>query len=95
MKLLLAIVPAGDADELIDTLLRNDFGVTRIDSSGGFLRQSNVTLLIGVEATQVDRALQLITATCHPHVELEPNKAKLTTRCALVFILSVESCVGV
>ncbi len=95
MKLLLAIVQAGEADRVIDALLRNDYGVTRINSSGGFLRQNNVTLLIGVEDTQVDRALQIITTSCRPHAELESNKTGLTMRRALVFILSVESCVGV
>jgi uncharacterized protein YaaQ len=95
VKLLLAIVQAGDADRVIDALLRNDYRVTRINSSGGFLRQNNVTLLIGVEDTQVDGALQLITDSCRPHAELEPSKTGLTMRRALVFILSVESCVGV
>jgi len=95
MKLLLAIVQAGDADRVIDALLANDYGVTRINTSGGFLRQNNVTLLIGVEDTQVDGALQLITTSCRPHAELEPNKTGLTMRRALVFTLSVESCVGV
>jgi len=52
-------------------------------------------LLIGVEDTQVDGALQLITTSCRPHAELEPSKTGLTMRRALVFILGVESCVGV
>lgn len=95
MKLLLAIVQADDADRVIDALLKDDYRVTRIDSSGGFLRQSNVTLLVGVEDAQVNGALQLISTSCRPHAELEPNKAGLTMRRALVFILSVESCVGV
>ena len=95
MKLLLVIVQADDADGVIDALLRNNHGVTRINSSGGFLRRDNVTLLIGVEDTQVDGALQLITTSCRPHAELEPNKAGLTMRRALVFILGVESCVGI
>ncbi len=95
MKLLLAIVQAGDADRVIDALLRNDYGVTPINSSGGFLRQNNATLLIGVEDPQVDGALQIITTSCRPHAELEPSKTGLTMRRALVFILGVESCVGV
>jgi len=95
MKLLLAIVQAGDADRVIDALLRDDYGVTRINSSGGFLRQNNVTLLIGVEDTQVDGAVQIVTTSCRPHAELEPNKTGLTMRRAPVFILGVESCVGV
>ena len=95
MKLLLAIVQAGDADRVIDALLRNDYGVTRINSSGGFLRQNNATLLIGVEDTQVGGALQIVTTSCRPHAELEPSKTGLTMRRALVFTLGVESCVGV
>ena len=52
-------------------------------------------LLIGVEDTQVDGAVQIVTTSCRPHAELEPSKTGLTMRRALVFILSVESCIGV
>ena len=49
LKLMLVIIQPKDADEVVDNLLRSDFRVTRISSTGGFLRQDMVTLLLGVE----------------------------------------------
>jgi hypothetical protein len=39
MKLVLAIVPDPDAEAIIEKLSNSRFGVTRISSSGGFLRR--------------------------------------------------------
>jgi uncharacterized protein YaaQ len=40
--------------------------VTRVASTGGFLRRGNVTLLIGVEAEQVQPVIDLLRETCAP-----------------------------
>ena len=41
-------------------LTANDFRVTRIASTGGFLRSGVVTLLIGVEEERVEAGIQVI-----------------------------------
>ena len=65
MKLVTAIVHAEDAGALLDALLEKEYRTTRLSSSGGFLRQGNATILIGVEDDQVDAVLELIKANCH------------------------------
>lgn len=60
MKLILAIVQERDAEELIRALLERGFFFTRIDSAGGFLRESNVTLMIGVQTELAAEALRLV-----------------------------------
>jgi uncharacterized protein YaaQ len=95
MKLLLVIIYPSEADTVVDTLLQNDFRVTRITSSGGFLRQDNVTLLVGVEEHRVNDALRIISGCCHPHAELESHRAGITKRRAMVFIMGVERAVGI
>ncbi len=49
MKLVVAVVHNEDAGALVDALLDKEFRATRLHSSGGFLKQSNATILLGVE----------------------------------------------
>jgi uncharacterized protein YaaQ len=64
MKLILAIVRDSDDRPVIDKLIANNFRVTRVASTGGFLRRGNATLLIGVEPDKVQPVLDLIRETC-------------------------------
>lgn len=65
MKLIIAVVQGEDAQKTVVALTDKGISSTRISSTGGFLQQGNVTLLIGVEDTQVEEALQVIRANCH------------------------------
>lgn len=65
MKMIIAVVQGKDANALLDKLAEKRIGVTRINTSGGFLRESNITLLIGVDDQRVEEVLRLIRAECH------------------------------
>ena len=64
MKLIVAIVQDQDAPHLIEDLTDNDYRVTKLASTGGFLNAGNTTLLIGVEDSQVEDVIKLIDANC-------------------------------
>ncbi len=64
MKLVLAVVQDKDANRLIDALAKGNFQSTKLSSTGGFLREGNTTLIIGVEDEQVDQALDIIKHNC-------------------------------
>ncbi len=64
MKLVIAIVQDEDAPKLVDELMNNEFGVTRLASTGGFLRSGNTTLLIGVNKERVNEAIDIIKNLC-------------------------------
>ncbi len=66
MKLIIAIVKDSDAPNVTDALVEQQYGVTRIASTGGFLRRGNVTLLIGVEVDQVEQVFDIIREHCQP-----------------------------
>jgi len=66
MKLIIVIVRDVDAGLVVDRLVAEGLRVTRIASTGGFLRRGNVTLLIGVEAGQVETVIGLLRQTCSP-----------------------------
>jgi uncharacterized protein YaaQ len=60
MKLILAIVHDEDGSRVLESLSRNGFSVTRLSSSGGFLRAGNTTLVVGTEEEKVDTVLGII-----------------------------------
>jgi uncharacterized protein YaaQ len=65
LRLVVAIVQGEDAQRTVTALGDKGIGSTRFASSGGFLQQGNVTLLIGVDDAQVDEALNVIRENCH------------------------------
>ncbi len=64
MKLVLAIVQAEDASELLGQLTQRGFRATRIKTAGGFLRETNATIFLGVDEPDVDIVLQVIRENC-------------------------------
>ena len=60
MKMIIVIVKDPDADPVTQALNAEDFRVTRIASTGGFLRSGVATLLIGVEDADVDAAIRVL-----------------------------------
>lgn len=66
MKLVVAIVKDSDAMHVSDALVAQEFRVTRIASTGGFLRRGNVTLLVGVDEDAVDTVLDILREHCRP-----------------------------
>jgi len=75
MKLIIAIVRDVDAGPVIDQLVTHGHRVTRVASTGGFLRRGNVTLLIGVEKQDVEPAIDVLRDTCSPP---EPGQHRAT-----------------
>ncbi|HVN55433.1 MAG TPA: cyclic-di-AMP receptor [Anaerolineaceae bacterium] len=64
MKLMIIIVRNEDDEAVIRELVQKDFRVTRMASTGGFLRRGNSTLLVGVEDDQVDPVTAILRRTC-------------------------------
>lgn len=103
MKLVVAIVHPEDAGALVDALTDKEFRVTRLQSSGGFLKQSNASILVGVEEDQVEGVLTIIRETCHARTQhispmppiMEPGEfympypVEVTFGGATVFVLDV------
>lgn len=64
MKLIIAIVHERDKHKLDDALLQNGVTYTKLGSTGGFLRQGNLTVLVGVEDEAAPRVLEVIKSAC-------------------------------
>jgi len=69
MKMIIVIVDDNDADTLTQALTAGNFRVTRVASTGGFLRSGVVTMLLGVEEELVDAVLQTVRNSLSPKTD--------------------------
>lgn len=104
MKLVIAVVQGKDVNDLLSSLMSEGFRATQISSSGGFLRESNVTLLIGVEDHEVPAVQAIIQENCHsrthfvnplmpivePGESLMPAPVEVPVGGATVFVLRID-----
>ena len=104
MKLVFAIVHSDDAASLVDALTDKEYRVTRLHSTGGFLKQSNASVVVGVEEAQLEDVLATIRETCHARTQyinpmppiMEPGEfympypVEVSFGGATVFVLDVE-----
>ena len=104
VKLVVAIVHNEDAGALVDALLDREYRATRLHSSGGFLKQSNATVILGVEDAQIDEVLDIVRESCHARTQIvnpmppimEPGEffmpypLEVEVGGATVFVLPVE-----
>ena len=70
MKLIIAIVQDEDASKLVSKLMQNGFSVTKLATTGGFLKAGNTTLLLGVDESRIDDAVHIIESVCKSRKQL-------------------------
>ncbi len=104
MKLVVAVVNDKDAFASMEDLVENDFQVTKLASTGGFLREGNTTLLIGIEDENIDNVIDILRRNCQTRKKtitptipmgdyLDASVAfptEIQVGGAIVFILNVE-----
>lgn len=66
--LLIAVVQGQDADLAIESLMDQEFKVTRLPSVGGFLGRKNATLMIGADSERKEQAIEILNKTCRQRV---------------------------
>lgn len=102
MKLILAIVSNDDSSSVSSALTKESFQVTKLATTGGFLRAGNTTLIMGVEDDKVDHCIEIIGSECKKRTEIVPSSAsydigryasfpiEVQVGGATVFVLDVE-----
>ena len=78
MKLIIAIVQDDDASKLIDKITENGFRVTKLATTGGFLKAGNTTLMIGVEEKHVDKLIGKIEEICKTKKQIVTSPSLVT-----------------
>jgi uncharacterized protein YaaQ len=77
MKLIIAIVKEADQNTVSQSLIDEEFKVTLIASSGGFLKRGLATLLIGVADEKLGQAMTLIRSAVAGSSEPEGKRATI------------------
>lgn len=96
MKLVIAVVQDQDVNRLVDGLMEAGFSATKLASTGGFLREGNTTMLMGVDDEAVDQVVSLVNNVCQACKRQVSGKSKgtgkqeITVGGATVFVLDVE-----
>jgi uncharacterized protein YaaQ len=104
MRLVISVVQDQDVNRLLSALMEHGYSATKLASTGGFLKQGNTTLLVGVEDNQVSEVTEIIKETCHSRKQLiapmapigrtvnsyTPNPVEVTVGGAAIFVLNVE-----
>ena len=104
MKLIIAIINNDDSLTVQSELVTKGYFVTKLSSTGGFLKQGNTTFLIGVEDQKVDPVISIIKENAHKRVISEPTMptgmmgdfltpvmVDVTIGGATIFVLPIES----
>ncbi|HBM75597.1 MAG TPA: hypothetical protein DD429_08595 [Clostridiaceae bacterium] len=94
MKLVIAIVQDDDASNLIGKLNKESFRVTKLATTGGFLRAGNTTLLVGVEEEKVDRVIEIIKKLCESRKQVITSTTPVTGTTGVYVPYPVEISVG-
>ena len=104
MKMIIAIVQDEDASRLVSKLMTEGYGVTKLATTGGFLRAGNTTLLVGVDDEKFDGAMAVIEKICKSRKQIataptsmtgvngvySPYPIEVMVGGATVFVLSVD-----
>lgn len=72
MKLIVATIQDQDAEYVVGKLTENSYRVTQIGSTGGFLRQGNTTVLIGVQDAQVEKVVEILRTSSQRRMRYMP-----------------------
>lgn len=83
MKMIIAIIEDHFSDQTSSALIKAGFRVTRLASTGGFLREGATTLMIGVEDDQLEPGLAII----REQIPLSDNSEKIQ---ATIYVLNVK-----
>ncbi len=102
MKLVLAIVSYDDSSMVSSALTKDGFAVTKLATTGGFLKSGNTTFIVGTDDDKVDQVIEIIAKQSRRRTQLVPSTTTLdigmyssypvevTVGGSTVFVLNVD-----
>jgi uncharacterized protein YaaQ len=100
MKLIYVIVRNVDSSYVTEALNKEGFYVTKLASTGGFLREGNTTLMIGTKEEKVDEVISIVKNKCGPRQQIFTNpignmeyasmNSVVTVGGATIFVMDVD-----
>jgi uncharacterized protein YaaQ len=103
MKLVMAIIHDEDAFHIMDILNEKGFSVTKLATTGGFLRAGNTTLICGTQDERISELVDIIEKKCKSRKQITsvssthvsatesyvPYPIEVTVGGATIFVLDV------
>jgi uncharacterized protein YaaQ len=102
MKLIMAVVNNDDSGMVSAALTKDGFAVTKLATTGGFLKSGNTTFIVGTDDDKVDQVIDIISKQSRRRTQLVPNTAamdmgmysaypvEVSVGGSTVFVLNVE-----
>jgi len=102
MKMVLAIVNQDDANLVVNGLMHDGYSVTKLSTTGGFLKAGNMTILVGVDDEKVNAVIEIIRKHSHSRRQVRPTTSEIgmgyypampvevTVGGATIFVLNVD-----
>ena len=102
MKLILAIVSNDDVNNVSAALTKENYSVTRLATTGGFLKAGNTTVIVGTDDDKVQHCIEIIGNESKQRTEIVPSTAsydigryasfpvEVTVGGATIFVVNVE-----
>lgn len=94
MKLILAIIQDKFVNEVVKEFLNENIRITKLSSTGGFLKSGNTTFLIGVEDDNLEFAKSLIKKSVKSEV-FKDDKTELLVHGAHLFVMDINKALSV
>ncbi len=73
MKLIIAIVNSDDSSTVQGALTEGGYFVTKLSTTGGFLKKGNTTFFVGTNDDKVEEVIRIIKKYSRKRVEKEPT----------------------
>ena len=104
MKLVMAIINDEDAFHVMDALNEKGFSITKLASTGGFLRSGMTTIISGVQEDRIEELIGILEKKCKSRKQITsvnsthvsttesyvPYPVEVTVGGATIFVLNVE-----
>ena len=103
MKLVISIIHKDDASHVSSALTKSGFYVTKLATTGGFLKKGNVTFLVGTEDEKVPEVVEIVSITAKKRAEKDDDESLMkmqenysnvnvetTVGGATIFVVEVE-----
>ena len=102
MKLVMAVVGSDDSGSVAAALTKDGFSVTKLATTGGFLKSGNTTFIVGTDDDKVDQVIDIIAKQSRRRAQLVPStttmdmgmysayRVEVTVGGSTIFVLNVE-----
>ena len=82
------------SSRLVSNLMSEGFSVTKLATTGGFLRSGNTTLLLGIDDEKFDSAMKIIERVCKSRKQIATSPSPISGTTGVYVPYPVEVMVG-